>query len=76
MKKEITLTLTKKQLKMIVLTMGIALDTDCKAMNNLSDEQLDKLLTLYNKLETMRILPQPGTAEYDAMYESDVRAHS
>ena len=45
--------MTKKQLKMVVLTMGIALDTDCKAMNNLSNEQLDKLLHLYDALETM-----------------------
>lgn len=50
---EITVTMTKKQLKMVVLTMGIALDTDCKAMNNLSNEQLDKLLHLYDALETM-----------------------
>ena len=50
---EITVTMTKKQLKMVVLTMGIALDTDCKAMNNLSNEQLDKLLNLYAALQTM-----------------------
>ena len=50
---EITVTMTKKQLKMVVLTMGIALDTDCKTMNNLSNEQLDKLLNLYDALQTM-----------------------
>jgi len=50
---EITITMTKKQLKMVVLTMGIALDTDCKPMNNLSDEQLNKLLHLYDALQTM-----------------------
>jgi hypothetical protein len=50
---EITVTMTKKQLKMVVLTMGIALDTDCKAMNNLSNEQLNKLLYLYAALQTM-----------------------
>jgi hypothetical protein len=50
---EITLTMTKKQLKMIVFSMGIALDTDCKAMNNLSNEQLNKLLYLYTALQTM-----------------------
>ena len=50
---EITITMTKKQLKMLVLTMGIALDTDCKPMNNLSDEQLNKLLHLYDALQTM-----------------------
>ena len=52
-KNDITITMTKKQLKMVVLTMGIALDTDCKAMNNLSNEQLDKLLYLYAALQTM-----------------------
>ena len=52
-KNEITVTMTKKQLKMVVLTMGIALDTDCKTMNNLSNEQLDKLLYLYAALQTM-----------------------
>ena len=52
-KNDITITMTKKQLKMVVLTMGIALDTDCKAMNNLSNEQLDKLLNLYDALQTM-----------------------
>ena len=52
-KNDITITMTKKQLKLVVLTMGIALDTDCKAMNNLSNEQLDKLLYLYAALQTM-----------------------
>ena len=50
---EITVTMTKKQLKMVVSLMGIALDTDCKAMNNLSNEQLNKLLYLYDALQTM-----------------------
>jgi hypothetical protein len=50
---EITLTMTKKQLKMIVFSMGIALDTDCKAINNLSNSQLDRLLTLYDALTRM-----------------------
>lgn len=50
---EITVTMTKKQLKMIVFSMGIALDTDCKAINNLSNSQLDRLLTLYDVLTTM-----------------------
>jgi hypothetical protein len=52
-KNEITLTMTKKQLKMIVFSMGIALDTDCKAINNLSNSQLDRLLTLYDALTRM-----------------------
>ena len=50
---EITITMTKKQLKMVVLTMGIALDTDCRTMNEMSDEQLNKLLNLYDALQTM-----------------------
>ena len=50
---EITVTMTKKQLKSVVSLMGIALDTDCKAMNNLSNEQLNKLLYLYTTLQTM-----------------------
>jgi hypothetical protein len=50
---EITITMTKKQLKMIVFSMGIALDTDCKAINNLSNSQLDRLLTLYDALTRM-----------------------
>jgi hypothetical protein len=33
--------------------MGIALESDCKAMTNLSNEQLDKLLNLYTALQTM-----------------------
>jgi hypothetical protein len=50
---EITITMTKKQLKSVVSLMGIALDTDCKAMNNLSNEQLNKILYLYAALQTM-----------------------
>lgn len=50
---EITITMTKKQLKLVVLTMGIALDTDCRTMNEMSDEQLNKLLNLYDALQTM-----------------------
>ena len=53
MKKEITLTMSKKHLEYIILTMGIALDTDCRPMNEMSDEQLDKLLNLYDALQTM-----------------------
>ena len=50
---EITVTMTKKQLKSIVSLMGIALDTDCKAMNNLSNQQLNKILYLFAALQTM-----------------------
>ena len=52
-KNDITITMTKKQLKLVVLTMGIALDTDCRTMNEMSDEQLNKLLNLYDALQTM-----------------------
>ena len=52
-KNEITLTMTKKQLKSIVSLMCIALDTDCKAINSMSNSQLDKALTLYAVLQTM-----------------------
>jgi hypothetical protein len=48
---EITLTLTKKQLKSIILTMGIALDTDCKPMNEMSDKKLENLLILHEVLQ-------------------------
>ena len=50
---EITLTLTKKQLKSIILTMGIALDTDCKPMNDLSNKKLENLSILYQVLKDM-----------------------
>ncbi len=48
---EITLTLTKKQLKSIILTMGVALDTDCKRMNEMSDKKLENLLKLHEVLQ-------------------------
>ena len=50
---EITLTLTKKQLKSIILTMGIALDTDCRPMNEMSDKKIEKIATLYEVLQNM-----------------------
>ena len=50
---EITLTLTKKQLKSIILTMGIALETDCKPMNDLSNKKLENLSILYQVLKDM-----------------------
>jgi len=43
---EITLTMTKKQLKSIILTMGIALDTDCKPMNEMSEKKLENISIL------------------------------
>ena len=52
-KNQISLTMTKKQLETIVLTMGIALDTDCPAMNKLSDKKIEKIATLYEVLHNM-----------------------
>ena len=51
-KNKITLTITKKQLKEIVSTMGMALETDCPAYS-WSDEKLDRVLTLYTALQRM-----------------------
>jgi hypothetical protein len=73
---EITLTMTKKQLKSIVSLMGIALDTDCKAINSMSDKQIENLMALREVLQMLYITPKKGTAEWDFMYDSDVRAHS
>lgn len=53
MNKEITLTMTKKQLKSIVLLMSIALDTDCKPINEMSNKKIEKLMVLHNVLQTM-----------------------
>jgi hypothetical protein len=50
---EITLTLTKKQLKSIILTMGVALDTDCKRMNEMSNKKLENISILYQVLKDM-----------------------
>ena len=48
---EITLTLTKKQLKSIILTMGVALDTDCKRMNEMSQNKLENISILHEVLQ-------------------------
>jgi hypothetical protein len=53
MNKEITLTMTKKQLKSIILSMRIALDTDCKPMNEMSNKKIEKMMLLHNALQTM-----------------------
>lgn len=50
---EITLTMTKKQLNYIIFTMGVALETDCKAMNNMSEKSLNKLMVMYEVLKSM-----------------------
>lgn len=52
-KNEITLTMTKKQLNYIIFTMGVALETDCKAMNNMSEKSLNKLMVMYEVLKSM-----------------------
>ena len=53
MKKEITLTMSKKQLEQIVLTMGIALATDCKPMNEMSGKKYEKITILHKVLRDM-----------------------
>ena len=50
---EITLTMTKKQLKSVVSLMGIALETDCKPMNDLSNKKLENVSILYQVLKNM-----------------------
>lgn len=52
-KNEITLTMTKKQLKSIVSLMGIALETDCKPMNEMSNKKLENVSILYQVLKDM-----------------------
>jgi hypothetical protein len=48
---EITLTMTKKQLKSVVSLMGIALETDCKQMNEMSEKKLENLSILHEVLQ-------------------------
>ena len=50
---EITLTMTKKQLNYIIFTMCLALETDCKSMNNMSEKSLNKLMVMYEVLKSM-----------------------
>jgi hypothetical protein len=45
--------MTKKQLKSVVSLMGIALETDCKPMNDLSNKKLENLSILYQVLKDM-----------------------
>jgi hypothetical protein len=52
-KNQISLTMTKKQLKSVVSLMGIALETDCKPMNDLSNKKLENLSILYQVLKDM-----------------------
>ena len=52
-KNQISLTMTKKQLKSVVSLMGIALETDCKPMNDLSNKKLENLSILYKVLKDM-----------------------
>ena len=53
MKKEITLTMTLKQLESIIFTMGIALDTDCRPMNEMSEKKFEKISILHEVLQDM-----------------------
>ena len=55
---EITLTMTKKQLKSVVSLMGIALETDCKPMNEMSNKKLENLSILYQVLKDMSKQPK------------------
>ena len=48
---EITLTMTKKQLKSVVSLMGIALVTYCKPMNEMSGKKYEKLTILHDTLK-------------------------
>ena len=53
MNKEISITMTKKQLDYIIYTMYVALETDCKPMNDLSNKKLENLSILYQVLKDM-----------------------
>jgi hypothetical protein len=53
MKKEITLTMSLKQLEYIIFTMGIALETDCKPMNEMSGKKFEKISILREVLDDM-----------------------
>ena len=52
-KNKITLTMSKKQLEYIIFTMRIALETDCKPMNEMSNKKIEKIMLLHNTLQTM-----------------------
>jgi hypothetical protein len=45
--------MSKKQLEQIVLTMGIALETDCKTMNEMSGKKFEKISILREVLDDM-----------------------
>ena len=53
MNKDITLTMSKKHLEYIIFTMGIALDTDCRPMNDLSEKKFEKISILHEVLQDM-----------------------
>ena len=53
MNKEISITMTKKQLDYIIYTMYVALETDCKLMNKLGNKKIEKIATLYEVLQNM-----------------------
>jgi hypothetical protein len=53
MNKNITLTMSKKHLEYIIHTMAVALDTDCKRMNQMSEKKFMKIETLHEVLVEM-----------------------
>jgi hypothetical protein len=63
--------MSKKSLNVIITALGVALDSDCRAMNDMSNDKLDRLLTIYEELveavdkPKLSKLPQPGSAEYE-----------
>jgi hypothetical protein len=50
-KKIIELTMSKKQLEQIVFAMGVALETDCKPMNEISGKKFEKIAILHDTLQ-------------------------
>jgi hypothetical protein len=50
-KKIIELTMSKKQLEQIVFTMGVALETDSKPMNEISGKKFEKIAILHDELK-------------------------
>lgn len=53
MNKDLILTMSKKHLEYIIFTMGIALETDCKPMNQLSGKKFEKIAILHDVLRDM-----------------------
>ena len=53
MNKDITLTMSKKHLEYIIDTMAVALETDCKVMNEMSGKKFEKISILHEVLVEM-----------------------